>query len=77
MLCLCVMPLIVARINGLKVKKKSLRMIGLTTCPACSFVNRSKGASLPTDFLRKSQDGKGRDYKISQVLRLLEKVLRR
>jgi hypothetical protein len=41
--------------------------------PACSFVNRSKGASLPTDFLRKSQDGKGRDYKIVRFCDYLRK----
>jgi hypothetical protein len=41
--------------------------------PACSFVNRSKGASLPTDFLRKSQDGKGRDYKIVRFCEYLRK----
>jgi hypothetical protein len=41
--------------------------------PACSYVNRSKGASLPTDFLRKSQDGKGRDYKIVRFCDYLRK----
>jgi hypothetical protein len=41
--------------------------------PACSFVNRSKGASLPADFLRKSQDGKGRDYKIVRFCDYLRK----
>jgi len=41
--------------------------------PACSFVNRSKGASLPEDFLRKSQDGKGRDYKIVRFCDYLRK----
>ena len=40
---------------------------------ACSFVNRSKGASLPTGFLRKSQDGKGRDYKIVRFCDYLRK----
>ena len=29
---------------------------------ACSSVNRSKTDSRPSDFLRKSSDGKGRDY---------------
>jgi hypothetical protein len=41
--------------------------------PACSYVNRSKGASLPTDFLRKSQDGKARDYKIVRFCDYLRK----
>lgn len=41
--------------------------------PACSYLNRSKGASLPTDFLRKSQDGKGRDYRIIRFCDYLKK----
>ena len=32
--------------------------------PACASVNRSKGASTPSDFLRKSHDGKGLEYEI-------------
>ena len=32
--------------------------------PACASVNRSKGASTPSDFLRKSKDGKGLEYEI-------------
>ena len=32
--------------------------------PACGNVNTSKSASTPSNFLRKSQDGKGVDYKI-------------
>jgi hypothetical protein len=32
--------------------------------PSCARVNSSKGASTPTDFLRKSRDGKGMDYEI-------------
>ena len=31
---------------------------------ACASINRSKGASNPKDFLRKSQDGKGLEYTI-------------
>lgn len=31
---------------------------------ACASVNRSKSDSIPRDFLRKSRDGKGRDYNI-------------
>jgi len=41
--------------------------------PACSYVNRSKGASLPEDFLRKSQDGKSRNYKIVRFCDYLRK----
>ncbi len=32
--------------------------------PSCSQINRSKGASTPYDFLRKSSDGSGIDYSI-------------
>lgn len=32
--------------------------------PACASVNRSKGASTPSEFLRKSNDGKGLEYEI-------------
>jgi len=30
--------------------------------PACASVNRSKGSSNPSEFLRKSQDGEGVDF---------------
>ncbi len=29
---------------------------------ACASINRSKGASLPKDVIRKASDGKGVDY---------------
>ena len=45
----------------------------LNHVPACSYVNRSKGASLPEGFFRKSQDGKGRDYKIVRFCDYLRK----
>ena len=32
--------------------------------PSCSRVNSSKGSAAPKDFLRRSSDGKGLDYKI-------------
>ena len=32
--------------------------------PACASINRSKGASTPADFRRKSSDERGLDYKI-------------
>jgi hypothetical protein len=32
--------------------------------PSCASVNRSKGASVPSEFLRKSNDGKGLEYEI-------------
>ena len=35
--------------------------------PACAKVNISKSASIPSDFLRKSNDGKGIDYHIVRL----------
>jgi len=32
--------------------------------PSCASVNRSKGVSVPSEFLRKSNDGKGLEYEI-------------
>ena len=32
--------------------------------PSCGRVNSSKGSAVPKDFLRRSNDGKGLDYKI-------------
>ena len=32
--------------------------------PSCGRVNSSKGSAVPKDFLRRSRDGKGLDYKI-------------
>ena len=32
--------------------------------PSCGRVNSSKGSAAPKDFLRRSKDGKGLDYKI-------------
>ena len=36
----------------------------LNHVPSCSRVNSSKGASTPSDFLRKSSDGRGMEYEI-------------
>lgn len=36
----------------------------LNHVPSCSRVNSSKGSSTPSDFLRKSGDGRGMDYEI-------------
>lgn len=41
--------------------------------PACSSVNRSKGSSKPSDFLRKSRDGRGIDYEIVHFCNYLER----
>lgn len=40
---------------------------------ACASVNRSKGASIPRDFLRKSIDGKGKDYALIRFCEYLAK----
>jgi len=32
--------------------------------PSCREINSSKGSAVPSDFLRRSRDGKGLDYKI-------------
>ena len=34
--------------------------------PACFQINRSKGSSTPSDFLRKSKDGKGVDFEFAK-----------
>lgn len=39
--------------------------------PACAKTNTSKSASTPSDFLRKSRDGKGLDYKITNFCEYL------
>ena len=36
----------------------------LNHVPSCSRVNSSKGSSTPSDFFRKSNDGRGMDYEI-------------
>ena len=35
--------------------------------PSCGRVNSSKGSATPKDFLRRSKDGKGLDYKIIRL----------
>ena len=45
-------------------KKQSFANDKANHVPSCAPVNRSKGASTPSDFLRKSNDGKGLEYEI-------------
>ena len=45
-------------------KKQSFANDKANHVPACASVNRSKGASTPSVFLRKSNDGKGLEYEI-------------
>ena len=45
-------------------KKKTFANDKANHVPSCGRVNNSKGSSVPKDFLRRSNDGKGLDYKI-------------
>tara|TARA_R110002074_G_C12387963_1_gene653008 strand:- start:576 stop:1040 length:465 start_codon:yes stop_codon:yes gene_type:complete len=45
-------------------KKKSFANDRANHVPSCGRVNSSKGSAVPKDFLRRSRDGKGIDYKI-------------
>ncbi|MDG0969724.1 MAG: hypothetical protein P8O06_07795 [Porticoccaceae bacterium] len=45
-------------------KKKAFANDRFNHVPACSRVNSSKGSAGPHDFLRRSKDGRGLDYKI-------------
>ena len=45
-------------------KKKTFANDRANHLPSCGRVNSSKGSAVPKDFLRRSRDGKGLDYKI-------------
>jgi hypothetical protein len=45
-------------------KKKAFANDRSNHVPSCGRVNSSKGSAVPKDFLRRSRDGKGLDYKI-------------
>ena len=45
-------------------KKKTFANDKANHVPSCGRVNSSKGSAVPKDFLRRSSDGKGLDYKI-------------
>jgi hypothetical protein len=45
-------------------KKKTFGNDRANHLPSCGRVNSSKGSAVPKDFLRRSRDGKGLDYKI-------------
>ena len=45
-------------------KKKAFANDRSNHVPSCGCVNSSKGSAVPKDFLRRSNDGKGLDYKI-------------
>ena len=57
-------------------RKKQFANDRINHVPACASVNRSKGASLPAGFLRKSRDGKGRDYDIVRWCGYLARYLK-
>ena len=41
--------------------------------PSCGRVNSSKGSAGPSDFLRRSNDGKGLEYKIVRFCEYVQK----
>jgi len=43
--------------------------------PSCGRVNSSKGSAEPSDFLRRSRDGKGLDYEIVRFCSYIKKYL--
>ena len=45
-------------------KKKTFANDKANHVPSCGRVNSSKGSAVPKDFLRRSRDGRGLDYKI-------------
>ncbi|XXK44756.1 DUF1524 domain-containing protein [Porticoccaceae bacterium nBUS_17] len=45
-------------------KKRSFANDRANHVPSCGRVNSSKGSAAPKDFMRRSRDGKGLDYKI-------------
>ena len=45
-------------------KKQSFANDKANHVPSCASINRSKGVSTPSEFLRKSNDGKGLEYEI-------------
>ena len=40
--------------------------------PSCPKINSSKGASVPSDFVRKSSDGRGLDYELKDLCAYIE-----
>jgi len=47
-----------------RLQESILRYRQLNHVPSCGRVNGSKGSAVPGDFLRRSHDGKGLEYKI-------------
>ena len=54
-------------------KKKAFANDRSNHVPSCGRVNSSKGSAGPKDFLRRSNDGKGLEYKIVSFCEYVEK----
>jgi len=54
-------------------KKKAFANDRANHVPSCGRVNSSKGSTRPKDFLRRSNDGKGLEYKIVRFCEYVEK----
>ena len=54
-------------------KKRSFANDRSNHVPSCGRVNSSKGSAGPKDFLRRSNDGKGLEYKIVSFCEYVEK----
>jgi hypothetical protein len=54
-------------------KKESFANDTSNHVPSCSRVNSSKGSTGPSDFLRRSSDGKGLEYEIVRFCEYVEK----
>jgi len=54
-------------------KKKTFANDRSNHVPSCGRVNSSKGSEGPSDFLRRSRDGKGLDYKIVRFCEYVQK----
>ena len=54
-------------------KKKIFARDKSNHVPSCRGVNRSKGSEGPSNFLRRSNDGKGLDYEIVRFCEYVEK----
>jgi len=54
-------------------KKKVFANDGSNHVPSCGRVNSSKGSEGPTDFLRRSRDGKGLEYAIVRFCEYVQK----
>lgn len=54
-------------------RKKGFANDRFNHVPSCGRVNSSKGSEGPSDFLRRSRDGRGLDYKIVDFCQYVQK----